>query len=116
MDEIIIFHTLTLDQVKQIVDLQMREIRARLREQGVEVELTEAARDWLAKEGYDPNFGARPLRRALQKHVENALALRLLSGEFREGDVIIVDATDTGIRFYRKESAEIPSDSVAASP
>ncbi|MDH7487916.1 MAG: AAA family ATPase [Anaerolineae bacterium] len=116
VDEIIIFHTLTLDQVKQIVDLQMKEIRARLREQGVEVELTEAARDWLAREGYDPNFGARPLRRALQKHVENALALRLLSGEFREGDVIIVDAGDTGIRFYRKESVELPSDSVAASP
>jgi len=116
VDEIIIFHTLTLDQVKQIVDLQMKGIRARLREQGVEVELTEAARDWLAREGYDPNFGARPLRRALQKHVENALALRLLSGEFREGDIIIVDAGDTGIRFYRKESAELPSDSVAASP
>ncbi|GAB4506067.1 MAG: AAA family ATPase [Anaerolineales bacterium] len=116
VDEIIIFHTLTLDQVKQIVDLQMKEIRARLREQGVEVELTEAARDWLAREGYDPNFGARPLRRALQKHVENALALRLLSGEFREGDVIIVDAGDTGIRFYRKESVELPSNSVAASP
>ncbi len=114
VDEIIIFHTLTLDQVKQIVDLQMREIRERLREQGVEVELTEAARDWLAREGYDPNFGARPLRRALQKHVENALALRLLSGEFHEGDVIIVDAADAGIRFYRKQSVELPSDSVAA--
>ena len=116
VDEIIIFHTLTLDQVKEIVGLQMREIRERLREQGLEVELTGDARDWLAKEGFDPNFGARPLRRALQKYVENALALRLLSGEFKSGDVVVVDTDNGGIRFRRKESAEIPSDSVVAEP
>jgi ATP-dependent Clp protease ATP-binding subunit ClpC len=113
VDEIIIFHTLTLDQVRQIVDLQMREIQGRLREQGLEVELTAAARDWLAKEGFDPNFGARPLRRALQKYVENALALRLLSGEFKSGEVVIVDAGDEGIRFCRKEAVAIPTDTLA---
>jgi ATP-dependent Clp protease ATP-binding subunit ClpC len=116
VDEIIIFHTLTLDQVKEIVGLQMREIRERLREQGLEVELTEEARDCLANEGYDQNFGARPLRRALQKHVENALALRLLSSEFKSGDTVVVDTANGGIRFRRKESAEIPSDSVVAEP
>jgi len=113
VDEIIIFHTLTLDQVRQIVVLQMREIQGRLREQGLEVELTAAARDWLAKEGFDPNFGARPLRRALQKYVENALALRLLSGEFKSGEVVIVDAGDEGIRFCRKEAVAIPTDTLA---
>jgi ATP-dependent Clp protease ATP-binding subunit ClpC len=114
VDEIIIFHTLTLEQVKQIVDLQMHEICDRLREQGLEVELTGNARDWLAKEGYDPNFGARPLRRALQKYVENALALRLLSGEFKSGDVVVVDTANGGIAFRRKEPAELSRDSLAA--
>jgi ATP-dependent Clp protease ATP-binding subunit ClpC len=114
VDEIIIFHSLTLDQVKQIVDLQMKEIRERLKEQGVEIELTERAREWLAKEGFDPNFGARPLRRALQRHVENALALRLLSGEFKSGQVIVVDADEGGIRFRSKESVEVPSAPAAA--
>jgi len=114
VDEIIIFHSLTPEQVKQIVDLQMREIQERLREQGLEVEMTEQAREWLANEGFDRDFGARPLRRALQKHVENALALRLLQGEFREGDVVVVDAGEKGIQFHRKESVEVPSNSVPA--
>ncbi len=91
IDEIIIFHALTKEQVKQIVDLQLREINQRLREQGFTLELTEKAREWLADKGYDPNFGARPLRRAMQKFLENPLAKRLLRGDFQFGDVILVD-------------------------
>ena len=114
VDEIIIFHTLTPEQVEQIVDLQMQEIQQRLREQGLEIEVTEQAREWLANEGFDRDFGARPLRRALQKHVENALALRLLNGEFKAGDVVVVDANKKGVLFQRKESVEVPSNSVPA--
>jgi len=102
IDEIIIFHSLTKEHVKQIVDLQMAEIRERLEERGLSVELTEAARDWLAEEGYDPQFGARPLRRTLQKHVESQLAKRLLEGQFHPGDVVVVDVSDGQLTFTRK--------------
>jgi len=91
VDEVIIFHSLTQEHVKAIVDLQMAEISGRLAEQGLKIELTGAARDWLAQEGYDPQFGARPVRRTLERHVENPLAKRLLAGEFKDGDTVIVD-------------------------
>ncbi len=96
IDEIIIFHTLTEEQVKQIVDLQMKEISERLAEQNIAIELTEAAREWLAKEGYDPSFGARPLRRTLQRRVESPLSKKLLHGEFQEGDIVVVDVNKEG--------------------
>ncbi len=91
VDEIIIFNTLTVEDVKKIVDLQMREISERLEEQGVTLELTDEARSWLASVGFDPQFGARPLRRTLQRHVESPLSRRLLKGEFQPGDTITVD-------------------------
>ena len=94
VDEIIIFHSLTTADVREIVDLQMREIAGRLAEHDVKVELTDAACDWLAKEGYDPQFGARPLRRTLQRFVENPLSRRILAGEFHEGDTVVVDAAE----------------------
>jgi len=91
IDEIIIFHTLTLEHMEQIVYLQMKEIRERLEERGVSIELTEAARKWLAEEGYDPAFGARPLRRTLQRYVESPLSKRILQGEFKAGDHVLAD-------------------------
>ena len=94
IDEIITFSPLSLEQMIIIVDLQMQEVRDRLGERGLNVKLTELARKWLADEGYDPAFGARPLRRALQKHVESPLSVKLLAGEFSEGDTIIVDVDD----------------------
>jgi ATP-dependent Clp protease ATP-binding subunit ClpC len=94
IDEVIIFHGLTQEHVAQIVDLQMREVAERLAEHGVKIELTDGARRWLAKEGYDPQFGARPVRRTLERHVENPLAKRLLAGEFPEGDTIVVDVRE----------------------
>jgi ATP-dependent Clp protease ATP-binding subunit ClpC len=90
IDELIIFHSLTQEHVRAIVDLQMTEISGRLAEHGLEIELTDAARDWLAREGYDPQFGARPVRRTLERHVENPLAKRLLAGEFKDGDTVLV--------------------------
>ncbi|MBN1428936.1 MAG: AAA family ATPase [Anaerolineae bacterium] len=94
IDEIIIFSPLTLEQVSQMVDLQMREIEDRLGEQGLTVELTDAARKWLAGQGFDPAFGARPLKRALQKYIESPLSVQLLRGDFPAGTHVIVDAND----------------------
>ncbi len=94
IDEVIIFSPLTIEQVEQIVDLQMAEIAQRLEEQGLTVELTDAARRWLARQGYDPAFGARPLRRALQKYVESPLSIQLLRGDFPDGSRVVVDATE----------------------
>ena len=104
VDEIIIFSRLTQEQVEQIVDLQMQEIRERLQEHGLQIELTDTARSWLAREGFDSQFGARPLRRALQRHVESPLSVQLLRGEFKSGDVVLVDTTDEGIVFSLKAS------------
>ncbi|TLN21734.1 hypothetical protein FDZ74_04860, partial [bacterium] len=87
----IMFSPLTLEQMGEIVMLQMKEVRQRLEEHGLKVTLSDAARDWLASVGYDPAFGARPLRRALQKHVESPLSISLLSGQFTEGDTVLVD-------------------------
>ena len=85
------FSPLTLEQMYSIVDLQMKEVRLRLEEHGLSATLTESAREWLAKEGFDSIFGARPLRRALQKYVESPLSVSLLSGQFSEGDQVVVD-------------------------
>jgi len=112
IDEIIIFHSLAKEQVKQIVDLQIKEIAGRLAEHGITIQLTDAARAWLANEGYDPQFGARPLRRTLQKHVESPLSVKLLRGEFAAGDTVMVDATQEGIVFRKAEPAPAISVSV----
>ncbi len=91
IDEIIMFSSLTVEQMVDIVDLQMKEVQARMAEHGLKVEMSDEARKWLAQEGYDPSFGARPLKRALQKHVESPLSVELLSGNFKEGDTVLVD-------------------------
>jgi ATP-dependent Clp protease ATP-binding subunit ClpC len=109
IDEIVMFSPLNEEDVNQIVDLQMAEIRQRLDEHGISVELTPAARNWLAKVGFDQNFGARPLRRALQKYVESPLSVSLLSGEFSSANQIIVDfdADENKIVFHRSEGVPI---------
>jgi len=107
IDEIITFSQLSREQMREIVDLQMKEVQERLGEHGVFVQLTDAARDWLAEEGYDPNFGARPLRRALQKHVESPLSVSLLSGEFTSGDTIKVDVDETGEKLVFRAVGEV---------
>jgi len=107
IDEIIMFSPLTVEQVNDIVRLQMKEIRQRLIEHGLDVELTDAASSWLAKQGYDPAFGARPLRRALQKYVESPLSVSLLSGEFATGDNVVVDLDqEKQVLMFRKADAK----------
>jgi ATP-dependent Clp protease ATP-binding subunit ClpC len=94
VDEIIMFSPLTLEEMEEIVILQMKEVQDRLNEYNITVELTDAARKWLAKVGYDPAFGARPLRRAIQKHVESPLSVELLSGKYKDGATVQVDVDE----------------------
>ncbi len=91
IDEIVIYHALPLDRIKEIVDIQIRELEARLGERHVKLMVTDKAREYLAKEGYDPAYGARPLKRTLQRKVQDPLALMLLEGKFAEGDTVLVD-------------------------
>ncbi len=111
IDEIIIFHNLAPEHMGQIVDLQMQEIAERLREQNVEISLTAEACEWLAKKGYDPQFGARPLRRALQRYIENPLSLQLLGGEIKQG-IVVADVQEDKIVFRAQdgEDEQTPSE------
>ena len=104
IDEIIVFDALSKDQIHEIVDLMIVEVGERLEEHGVTIELTGAAKDWLADEGYDSQYGARPLRRAIQRHIENPLSKLILAQKFSEGSHIIADAGDDGLMFNKTES------------
>ncbi|MEJ2070629.1 MAG: ATP-dependent chaperone ClpB [Syntrophobacterales bacterium] len=104
VDDILIFQRLTLEQLRQIVDLQMNRLRQLLEERHLDLELTDKAKDFLAEAGYDPVYGARPLRRAIQRYVQDQLAPLLLSGEFKDGDTILVDGDTDGLRFNHKEA------------
>jgi ATP-dependent Clp protease ATP-binding subunit ClpC len=104
IDEVIIFHRLSKEDMKRIVDLQMKDIGQRLFEQGVAVQLSEAARDWLAEKGFDPAFGARPLRRTLQRLVESPLSRKLIRGEFRPGDRLEIDVENDELVFRQLDS------------
>jgi ATP-dependent Clp protease ATP-binding subunit ClpC len=102
LDEIIVFRPLTHEQIKAIVGILMERVRRELRGQNMDLELTPAAREVLAREGFDPKFGARPLRRAIQRLIEDPLSDELLRGQFGRGDVVVVDARDEKIVFERK--------------
>ncbi len=105
IDDIIVFHELTEEQLRSIIDLLVEDLQKRLSDRKLEVELTEAAKSWLAKEGFDPLFGARPLRRAIERYVENPLSTKLLRGEFSPGDTIIVGCGDDGLTFTTRAAA-----------
>jgi ATP-dependent Clp protease ATP-binding subunit ClpB len=112
LDEIVEFHQLAREEIAQIVDLQVARLIARVRERGVEIELTEDARKLLANLGYDPTYGARPLKRVIQKRLVDKLALKLLDGEFAPGDLVVVDAADGELTFTK---APAPVDAAAIS-
>ncbi|MGZ4173860.1 MAG: AAA family ATPase, partial [Solirubrobacteraceae bacterium] len=105
LDDIVEFEPLTREQIGEIVDLQIAKVAARLNERGVVIELTDAARELIANLGYDPTYGARPLKRVIQKRLVDKLALALLEGEFAEGDTVRVDAAD-GELVFTKAAAE----------
>jgi ATP-dependent Clp protease ATP-binding subunit ClpB len=101
VDEVVEFERLTREQLGEIVELQLERLRARLAERGLALELTDAAKEHVAEAGWDPTYGARPLKRALQRLVENPLALRVLEGDFVEGDTVRVDVADGELAFAK---------------
>jgi ATP-dependent Clp protease ATP-binding subunit ClpC len=107
LDEIIVFHELTEEQLRNIVDLMVKDLQSRLTERKLDIELTAKAKSWLAKEGYDPVYGARPLRRVIERYVENPLSSQLLRGELKEGDTVKVDLGKDGLTFKTKAAAEV---------
>jgi ATP-dependent Clp protease ATP-binding subunit ClpB len=106
IDEVVEFKPLTREQLADIVELQLARLRTRLAERGLALELTDAAKEVLAEAGWDPAYGARPLKRALQRLIENPLALRLLEGDFGDGDAIRVDAQNGELVFEKAAFAE----------
>jgi ATP-dependent Clp protease ATP-binding subunit ClpB len=106
LDDIVEFHALSREQIGRIVDLQVERLVARVRERGIEVELTDAARTLLGNLGYDPTYGARPLKRVIQKRLVDRLALAILEGEFREGDTVRVDAAEGDLVLTRVPADE----------
>jgi ATP-dependent Clp protease ATP-binding subunit ClpB len=111
IDDTVIFHRLSRDDLSRIVELQVDQLAGRVREKGIEIELTDDARTLLGNLGYDPTYGARPLKRVIQKQLVDKLALKLLEGEFREGDVVRVDAAEGELVF---EKAGAPVEAAAA--
>jgi ATP-dependent Clp protease ATP-binding subunit ClpB len=107
IDEIVVFHRLDERHIEQIVGLQLERLQARLAERNLRLSLTDEARAHVARVGYDPDFGARPLKRVLQREVADPIALRLLQGEFRDGDTIVVDASPDGLVFSKGEPARV---------
>ena len=105
IDDMIFFHELSREHIKSIIDIQLRTVLKRLEDRKIRVEVSDAAKDFLVREGYDPIYGARPLKRALQRRLLDPLALRVLDGGFSDGDVVVADATGDTLSFSKKEVA-----------
>jgi ATP-dependent Clp protease ATP-binding subunit ClpB len=106
IDEMVVFHPLSREHLSEIVGLQLHRLEERLAERGIRIELTDAAKEFLAEAGWDPTYGARPLKRAIQRLVENPLAVRLLDNEFADGDTVLVDVRDGELVFEKARVAE----------
>jgi ATP-dependent Clp protease ATP-binding subunit ClpA len=111
IDEIIVFEPLSKEQIRKIVDLMVAEVQERLQGRRITISLTDEARNWLANIGFDPTFGARPLRRAIQRHLENNLAREVLAGRINEGKSVKVEVGEDGLEFDHE--AESPYEAVA---
>lgn len=109
LDDTIVFHQLTKEEVYQIADLMLEELRERLAEKEIDIEITKAAKDLLIKEGYDSKYGARPLRRTIERIVENPVSDRILEGEFTRGDLISIDVQDEEMKFTKKSEVRLQS-------
>jgi ATP-dependent Clp protease ATP-binding subunit ClpB len=104
VDEIIVFHPLTREQMRHIVDIQLRGLVKRLEDRKIRVELTDRAKDLIIEEGYDPTYGARPLKRAIQRRILDPLAIKVLEGQFREGDTVRIDVKAGDLTFSKVET------------
>ena len=109
IDETVVFHALTLDEIKHIVGLQIHSLNKRMVDRKIVLEPTAAAMDWLGQSGYDPMYGARPLKRVIQRNIENTLSLEMLEGKFQDGDKIIIDVADDELVFSKDSAAPAPS-------
>jgi ATP-dependent Clp protease ATP-binding subunit ClpC len=105
IDDVIIFHPLTKENLKSIVDILIREVERGLAERNIKLEVNEEAKAWLVQKGYDPVYGARPLRRAIQKYVENPISTKILQGEFKEGDTIAISLQEDNLSFAALKTA-----------
>jgi ATP-dependent Clp protease ATP-binding subunit ClpB len=114
IDDVVIFRRLTKDQIKEIVDLQVEALATRVRERGIEIVLTDKARELLANLGFDPDYGARPLRRVIQKQLIDRLALAMLEGKFADGDTVEVDVADGELTFKKADRLTRETEPVAA--
>ncbi len=103
IDDVIIFHPLTEQQLRSIVDLLVRATEQRLADQDIKLDINDDAKAWLVKKGYDPVYGARPLRRAIERYVENPLSTKILQGEFKQGDTIAISVQEDGLVFAAAE-------------
>jgi ATP-dependent Clp protease ATP-binding subunit ClpC len=106
VDDLIVFHSLTQSEIHQIVDLMLAQVNKQLQTQGMSIEVTTEVKDLLTKEGWDPNYGARPLRRAIQRLIEDPLSEEVLLGRFSEGDTIEATVEDEKIVFRKAEVRE----------
>jgi ATP-dependent Clp protease ATP-binding subunit ClpC len=107
IDDVITFHPLTKEHLKSIVDLLIREVERRLAERSIKIEVNDEAKAWLVQKGYDPVYGARPLRRAIQRYVENPISTKILQGEFKEGDTIAIGLQEENLSFAALETAKV---------
>jgi ATP-dependent Clp protease ATP-binding subunit ClpB len=107
IDEVVVFTPLGREELARIVDIQLGHLRRRLADKRIELEVADAAKALLGREGYDPSFGARPLKRTIQRLVQDPLALKILEGGFKDGDTVVVDAENDAIVFRREVTAEV---------
>ncbi len=113
VDDIILFHTLNRKEMRQIIRIQLKRVENLLREQKIFFEISQAACDHLVESGYDPVYGARPLKRAIQREVENPLATKLLENTFISGDTIIIDKNENGLSFSKKVLVKVSVPQIA---
>lgn len=113
IDEIIVFNSLGQEQIKSIVDIQVEYLKKRLEERKINIELTDAAKAQIAAEGFDPVYGARPLKRTIQRRIQDPLAMKVLEGEVHDGDNVLVDAVDGDITFT---ATPAPAEETVAEP
>ncbi len=105
VDEVVIFNNLTRADLSRIVEIQLSNLRKLLADRKIDLRLSEGAKEWLADTGYDPLYGARPLKRTIQRYLQDPLALKILGGEFLEGDTVIVEADPEGLYFEKEKVA-----------
>ena len=112
VDDVILFHSLRREDLRQIVGIQLKRVERLLSEQKIKLQLTETALDHLVEAGYDPVYGARPIKRAIQRELENAIATKLLEQAFTEGDTIQVDWQENQLVFQKQKSSTLPKQKI----